>query len=131
MSATNSFKNWMAAKLGRILRLEIKPSEITIGPSIDGTPSKIEITYKGDVYPIVYDKYPIAELFGGGAAPVGIPGPVTTVAEATLRLNARYGLGLRDVDVVQGPIVPTDTTVVFKITPVCYEYTGELQVPIV
>lgn len=132
MAATNKFKNWMAAKLGSILRREITPDEITLGPSTAATGTKtalVEITYNGEKHVVVYDKFPISELFAGGVAPVAIAGEITSIAQALPLLNARYGLDLKDTDVVQGTFDKNTVNITFDITPSCYEYTGKLLVP--
>lgn len=134
MAATNKFKNWMAAKLGAVLRREITPDEITLGPVFQATGTKtsmIEIEYDGEKYPVVYDKYPIADLFAGGTAPAAIAGEITSISQALPLLNARYGLELKESDVLPGSFNAATPSIAFDMSPTCYEYTGRLMVPFI
>lgn len=132
MAALNKFKIWMAAKLGSILRREITPDEITIGPMQAASGTKqtlVEVTYQGIVYPIVYDKYPIDKLFGGLAAPFAVRGEYTTLAEALLAVESRYGIALAEDEVFPIAIGPGTRELALSITQESYEYSGVLRVP--
>lgn len=132
MAATNKFKNWMAAKLSTILRREIAPDEITLGPVFPATGTKtsmVEITYDGEKYPIVYDKFPITELFGGlSTCPVTVRGEPTTYIEALKLINERMGLSISDTDVYPFNVGASYSTLFLEFTPSCYEYTGKLNI---
>lgn len=132
MAATNNFKNWMAAKLGAVLRREITPDEITLGPVFQASGAKkalIEVNYDGEKYPIVYDKFPISEMFGGSeSCPVVIPGTPTTYVDALKLINARLGLNISETDVYPFNVSSSILTMMLEFTPTCYEYTGKLNI---
>lgn len=132
MAATNKFKNWMAAKLSSILRKEIAPTEVEIGPVFQATGAKtalVEVTYDGEKYPIVYDKFPIAEMFGGSSnCPVIIKGEPLTYLDALKLINDRLGLSISDTDVYPFNVGSSMPIMMLEFTPTCYEYTGKLNI---
>lgn len=134
MAATNKFKNWMAAKLSSILRKEIAPTEVEIGPVFQATGAKtalVEVTYDGEKYPIVYDKFPITEMFGGlSNCPVKIAGTPTTYVDALKLINARLGLSISETDVYPFNVASSILSMELEFTPTCYEYTGKLSIPL-
>ena len=132
MAATNKFKNWMAAKLSSILRKEIAPTEVEIGPVFQATGAKtalVEVTYDGEKYPIVYDKFPITEMFGGSSnCPVIIKGEPLTYLDALKLINDRLGLSISDTDVYPFNVGSSMPIMMLEFTPTCYEYTGKLNI---
>jgi hypothetical protein len=128
MAALNDFKTFMAAKLGQILQREIAPSEITLGtPSVPSNPAKrrLPIEYKGKFYPVIYEPFNIARLFGQNG--IAMVTKVETVHQLIPGINAKYGIGLTAEDVLDGPL--TEVTVI-EIAPTSMQWSGTLTVNI-
>lgn len=129
MAALNDFKTFMAAKLGQILGKEISPSEITLGtPSVPSNPAKrrLPIEYKGKFYPVIYEPFDIARIFGRSA--ITMATKKSTIHELIVEINAKYGLGLTTAEIDDGPLVP-DLELVIK--PNSVQWTGKLNVKVI
>lgn len=125
MAALNDFKTFMAAKLGQILRKEISPSEITLGtPSVPSNPAKrrLPIEYKGKFYPVIYEPFDIARLFGRNS--IAMITKVDTIHKLIPEINAKYGIGLTTDEVEDGPLLAI-TDIVIK--PTSTQWTGVLK----
>lgn len=129
MAALNDFKTFMAAKLGQILGKEISPSEITLGtPSVPSNPAKrrLPIEYKGKFYPVIYEPFDIARIFGRSA--ITMVTKTDSIHNLLVEINAKYGLGLTTAEVEDGPLSP-DMNIPIK--PTSVQWTGVLKVKVV
>lgn len=129
MAAVSKFKNYIAAKLGQMLRVEIAPTEVTLTNPRSSTgafSSLIDVTYKGKVYPLAYNKFDIGKLFYGMTALKYTTTEITLHAILPL-VNARFGLMLAPTDVEDTPLRIGCPVVM---TPECLEYTGQFTLDV-
>lgn len=129
MASVNDFKIFLAAKLGELLRERVLPGEISLGEvtSVDGGPkSVIDVTYKGEVYPLTYSKFNIERLLSGhGILPIATD--VTTIRDMVPVFLKKYALPLTPDDFVDGPVTLQNTLMV---VPGSIAWYGQLTVPI-
>lgn len=130
MAIVYDFKIWMAVKLGEILKRNIAPSEITLGAVVASGGTKaslVPVTYKGDVYQIAYDRYPIESLVTKAVLlKKGVSFSATTTAADIVAGVAKLGIVLSTTDIDMSTVVNDKGIYTVQLSSDCYGYKGAI-----
>ena len=130
MAIVYDFKIWIAVKLGEILKRNIAPSEITLGAVVASGGTKaslVPVTYKGGVYQIAYDRYPIESLVTKEVLQKkGVSFSATTTAADIVAGVAKLGIILTPSDIDMSTVVNDKGIYTVQLSSACYGYKGAI-----
>lgn len=126
MASLNDFKIFISSKLGEILRERVLPAEVTLGGYRDGDDGRmiVDVTYRGEVYPLTYRKFDVARLLAGHDTKP-IVTDLTTIREIIPLFLARYALPLSPIDFVDGALAQINDVGIVPESPI---WEGSLRI---